>query len=141
MSCFLTHLVHNPEYAPAHYQMARAFANSGQLEQAQTWCQGAIERDPLLTEAHYTLALIYQEQGELDEATTRLKKALYLDPDFILAHFSLANLYHLVGSQNQAARHRRHALRLASKVSPDHILPGSDSLTAAQLLTMIRATL
>jgi chemotaxis protein methyltransferase CheR len=130
-----------PDFAPAHYQMARILANQGKLEEAQSWCEQALERDPLLVEAHYTLALICQETGALDEAVAQLKKTLYLDPDFTLAHFSLANLYQQMGRPEQAGRHRAQAIRLAAKMPPDDVVPGSDGLTAARLLTMIQATL
>jgi chemotaxis protein methyltransferase CheR len=141
MARFQTCLERDPDSAPARYQMARAHANRGQLEEAQSWCQRAIERDPLLTEARYTLALIHQEEGAPDQAIAQLKKTLYLDPSFALAHFSLANLYQQVGRQAEAARHRAQAIRLAAKMPPDDVVPGSDDLTAGRLLTMVRATI
>lgn len=129
-----------PDFAPAHYQMARILANQGKLEDAQSWCEQALQRDPLLVEAHYTLALICQETGALDEAVAQLKKTLYLDPDFTLAHFSLANLYQQMGRPEQAGRHRAQAVRLAARMPPDDVVPGSDGLTAARLLTMVQVT-
>lgn len=131
----------DPDFALAHYQMARAHANQGQLEEARSWCQQAIERDPLLTEAYYTLALIRQEEGELVEAIAQLKKTLYLDPGFVLAHFTLANLYQEAGRSEQAARHRTQTVRLAAKMPPDDVVPGSDGLAVGRLLTMVKATL
>jgi chemotaxis protein methyltransferase CheR len=140
-ACFLDCIARDPELALAYYQMARVHANRGQLKEARSWCQQAIERDPLLTEAHYILALIHQEEGTLHEAVARLKKTLYLDADFILARFSLSNLYQQVGRRNEAARHRAQAIRLAAKMPPDDVVPGSDDLTAGRLLTMVRATM
>jgi chemotaxis protein methyltransferase CheR len=84
------------------------------------------------------MALIYQESGELDEAVARFKKVLYLDPDFILAHFSLTNLFQKRGMINDAARHRNQVIRLATQLSPEFILPGSDDLTAGQLLKIMQ---
>jgi chemotaxis protein methyltransferase CheR len=141
MTYLLDCITRDPDLALAYYQMARVHANRGQLEEARSWCQQAIERDPLLTEAHYILALIHQEEGTLDEAIGRLKKTLYLDSDFVLARFSLANLYQQMGCQGEAARHRAQAIRLAAKMPPDGVLPGSDDLTAGRLLTMVRATM
>jgi len=141
MTCLLDCITRDPDLALAYYQMARVHANRGQLEEARSWCQQAIERDPLLTEAHYILALIHQEEGTLDEAIARLKKTLYLDSDFVLARFSLANLYQQVGRQGEATRHRAQAIRLAAKMPPDDMVPGSDDLTAGRLLTMVRATI
>jgi chemotaxis protein methyltransferase CheR len=141
MTRFLAHLEREPDFAPAYYQMARVHANRGRLEEARSWCQQSIERDPLLTEAHYTLALIHQEGGALDEAIAQLKKTLYLDPNFVLAHFSLSNLYQQMDRRDGAARHRTQAIRLAAKMPADHVVPGSDGLTAARLLTMVQAML
>lgn len=139
--CFLDCIARDPDLALAYYQMARLHANRGQLDEARLWCQQAIERDPLLTEAHYVLALIHQEEGTLDEAIGRLKKTLYLDSDFVLARFSLANLYQQMGHQDEAAHHRAQTIRLAAKMPPDDVVPGSDDLTASRLLTMVRATM
>jgi chemotaxis protein methyltransferase CheR len=141
MTCFLDCMARDPDCALAYYQMARVHANKGLLEEARSWCQQAIERDSLLTEAHYILALIHQEEGMLDEAIARLKKTLYLDSNFVLARFSLANLYQQVNRQSEAARHRAQAIRLAAKMPPDEVVPGSDDLTAGRLLTMMRATM
>jgi chemotaxis protein methyltransferase CheR len=141
MARFLARLEREPDFAPAYYQMARVHANRGRLEEAQSWCQQAIKRDPLLTEAHYTLALIHQEEGALDQAIAQLRKTLYLDPNFVLAHFSLSNLYQQMDRPDEAARHRTQAIRLAVKMPPNHVVPGSDGLTAARLLTMVQATL
>jgi chemotaxis protein methyltransferase CheR len=141
MPRFLAHLEREPDFAPAYYQMARIHANRGRLAEARSWCQQAIERDPLLTEAHYTLALIYQEEGTLEQAVAQFSKTLYLDPNFVLAHFSLSNIYQQMDRRDGAARHRMQAIRLAAKMPADHMVPGSDGLTAARLLTMVQATL
>ena len=136
MSRFLACIARDPDFALAYYQLARGHANRGRLEEARSWCQQAIGRDPLLVEAHYTLALIHQEEGVLDQAITWLKKTLYLDPNFVLAYFSLTNLYQQAGRRDEAARHRMQAIRLAAKMPPDKVVPGSDGLTAGRLLTM-----
>ena len=100
-------------------------------------CQKALELDPLLAEVHYALALIYQEEGGAEQALVHLKKALYLKQDFILAHFSLSNIYQQAGQPREAARHRAHAARLASSLPTQTSLPGSEDLTAGQLIKMI----
>ena len=126
-------------HTPALFQLGQVCANLGRLEEAESWCLQAIEKDALMVEAHYTLALICQEKGAREEAVDRLKKALFLKSDFALGHFSLSMLYKQVGQNERSERHRRQAIRLAFKVAPEAILPGSDDLTAAQMLTMARA--
>jgi len=121
------------------YRMACLEANVGRLNEARKWAEQALDHDPLRSEVHYMLALVHQVQGELQEAINRLKKVIYLDPNFILAHFGLSHLYQRTGNTIEAERHRILAVHLASKLSPDTVLPGSDDLTAGQLLTMAQA--
>jgi tetratricopeptide (TPR) repeat protein len=122
------------EDAADYHQIARVHANSGRLAEARAWAERALEHNPLLEEAHYTLALIDHEQGELDCALPRLKKVLYLKPDFIMAHVCLADIYSRLGRSTEASRHRNQAIRLASSLPPDTILPGTEDLKAKQLL-------
>jgi chemotaxis protein methyltransferase CheR len=134
--CFLSCLAKEPSSITALYWMACLEANIGRLSEARKWAEQALDHDPLRREVHYTLALVHEVQGELQEAINRLKKVIYLDPDFILAHFGLFHLYQRTGNPIEAERHRTVAVHLASKLSPDTVLPGSDDLTAGQLLTM-----
>ena len=137
--CFLACLSKEAGSITAHYRMACLEANVGRLNEARKWAEQALDHDPLRSEVHYTLALIDEVQGELQEAMNRLKKVIYLDPNFILAHFGLFHLYQRTGNPTEAERHRVLAVHLASKLSPDTVLAGSDDLTAGQLLTMTQA--
>ena len=137
--CFLSCLAREPDSTKALYLMACLEANVGRLQEARTWAEKALHRDPLLSEVHHKLALIHEVLGELREAVNRLKKVIYLDPNFILAHFGLFDLYQRTANPIEAERHRTIAVHLASKLPPDTVLPGSDDLTAGQLLTMARA--
>jgi chemotaxis protein methyltransferase CheR len=137
--CFLSCLAKEPRSTTALYRMARLEANAGRLKEAQKWGEEVLDHDPLRSEMHYTLALVHEMQGEFQEAINKLKKVIYLDPNFILAHFGLFHLYERTGNPTDSERHRTLAVHLASKLSPDAVLPGSDDLTAGQLLTMARA--
>jgi chemotaxis protein methyltransferase CheR len=137
--CFLSCLAKEPNSPTALYRMARLEANAGRLNEARKWGEKALDHDPLRSEVHYILALVHETHGELQEAIRRLKKVIYLDPNFILAHFGLFHLYVRTGNPIEAERHRTLAVHLASKLSPDTVLPGSDDLTAGQLLTMAKA--
>jgi tetratricopeptide (TPR) repeat protein len=135
--CFLASLEQKPGGAPAYLQIARLHANGGRLSEAQQWAEQALDQDPLLEEAHYILALIHHEQGALEAAIPWLKKAIYLKPDFIMAHISLADIYSQSGRSIDANRHRTQAIRLASQLPPDSVLPGSDGLKAGDLLARV----
>jgi chemotaxis protein methyltransferase CheR len=136
--CFLCCLAKEPGSPIVLYRMARLEANAGRLNEARKWGEEALDHDPLRSEVHYTLALVHELQGEVQESISRLKKVIYLDSNFILAHFGLFHLYQRTGNLIEAERHRTLAIHLASKLTPDAVLPGSDDLTAEQLLTMAR---
>jgi len=137
---FLVSIAQDPGSASVRScEIAEAFANEGRLEVARTWCRRAIGHDPLLAEAYYILSIVDQEEGLMNEAVTQLKKTLYLEPGSALAHFSLANVYRETNRGREAARHRLQAIRLASKLPPDHVLPGSEGITAGRLLAMAKA--
>jgi chemotaxis protein methyltransferase CheR len=138
--CFLSCLSSKDSSITAQYRMARLEANAGRLNEARKWAEQALHRDPFRSEVHYTLALVHQVQGEFQEAINQLKKVIYLDPNFILAHFGLFHLYQRTGSPIESERHRVLAVHLASKLSPDTVLSGSDDLTAGQLLAMAQAS-
>jgi chemotaxis protein methyltransferase CheR len=137
--CFLSCLSSKDSSITAQYKMARLEANAGRLNEARKWAEQALHLDPFRSEVHYTLALVHQVQGEIQEAINRFKKVIYLDPNFILAHFGLFHLYQKTGSPAESERHRILAVHLASKLSPDTVLSGSDDLTAGQLLAMAQA--
>ncbi|MEW5979016.1 MAG: CheR family methyltransferase [Acidobacteriota bacterium] len=119
--------------------LARSSANLGQLEEARSWAEKAVEADKLNTEWHYVLAMILQELGLLKTAAESLNRCLYLDPGFVLAHFALGNLALRQQNWTDAGRHFSNALSLVSRYPDDKILPHSDGLAAGRLRDMIRA--
>ncbi len=125
--------------AGAICQRARGEANAGRLSEAARWANIALERDPMCAEAHYLLALIAHEEGQMERAADEYKKALYLNPTFVLAHFGLSGVCDRLGFGSQAARHRAQAIRLAARLAPDSVLPGSDDVTARRLLALSEA--
>jgi chemotaxis protein methyltransferase CheR len=136
---FQAHVAKEPKFVPVYHEIARAHANRGRLKEADAWCAKAVKIDPLSAESYYILALIRQEKGEDEKAVELLKKVLYLDSNFVVAHFSLAVIHRQAGRRDEALRHRSLALRLGIKMPPTEILLGTDGMTAAQLLEMIKA--
>jgi len=134
---FRSYLNKKPDDADVWYQLARVYANSGDLVNAIDACISAIDLNPLLVEAYYIKGLIHEENGELDLAIQDYKKTLYLQSDFVLAHYHLSMIYLQTKKDKQAERHRVHALRMLSRRSGDEILTDADDLTVEQLLAMI----
>ena len=108
------------------------------MEAARSFCEQAIEINPLKAEVYYTLGLIHQETGDNKGAIERLKRSLFLEPDFALAHVSMAMLYRQLNQNEKSERHRRQAIDLAAALAPETVLPGTDDLTARTLLTMAK---
>ena len=138
METFLSCIAENPKDAASLYQMGRVQANIGQMAPARSFCEQAIEIDPLKAEAYYTLALICQESGDYKGALEKLKRCLFLDPAFELAHFTMAILCRKLNQKERADRHCRQVIKLVSNGDPDRVLAGGDNLTARTLLTMTK---
>ncbi|KAF0158596.1 MAG: chemotaxis protein methyltransferase CheR [Syntrophaceae bacterium] len=136
--CFLAYLAKKPDSTLTRYRLACLEANAGHLDEARKWAEQALQNDPMDSKLHYAMGIIQQTQEKLEEALVWFKKTIYLDPDFILAHFSISHIYERTGKDEEAKRHRALAARLACQLSPDILLPGSDDLTADQLLGMVQ---
>lgn len=121
--------------------LARAYANQGQLAEAQTWCEQALRADQFNPSLHYLLATVLLEQERITEATRALQKAVYADPDFVLAHFALGNLLHQQQRYADAKRYLTSALTILRRTPMEDILPESEGLTAGRLTTLVNSML
>jgi chemotaxis protein methyltransferase CheR len=119
---------------------ARRLAKSGESEAAISCCDRAIAQEPLAFPPYYVRALLHLGEGDVEASRDDLRKTLYLEPDFILGHFALANLYDQEMKEEDAMRHRTKAVRLVSRMAPDQILSGSETITAERLLAILQAT-
>jgi chemotaxis protein methyltransferase CheR len=119
--------------------LARAYANLGNLEKAQLWCERAIAADKFDPRLHYLRATILLEQGQEPEARLSLTRALYLDQHFVLAHFSLGNLARQHKDFKGASKHFANAMALLERYQPEEILPESEGMTAGRLAQIISA--
>jgi chemotaxis protein methyltransferase CheR len=126
--------------AQALAQLARVYANQGQLAVALAWCEKAVAADKLNPGYHYLLATILQERGQIAEAMQSLKRALYLDQHFVLAHLALGTLTQRQGLLKESHKHFANALALLSAYGQDEILPESEGMTAGRLREIIRST-
>jgi chemotaxis protein methyltransferase CheR len=120
---------------------ARICANLGDLAEAQSWVEKALELDKLDAGLHYLRAIILQEEGVGDEVSPALKRALYLDPHFVLAHFALGNIATQRRNYKEANRHFTNVLGLLADYKPDEVLPHSDGLAAGRLKEMVSAAM
>ena len=69
--------------------MGNAFKDLGQLKEAVTNYQKAIEKKPDFSEAHNNLGNAYKDLGELNSALKSYQKAVEIDPKFAAAYYNL----------------------------------------------------
>lgn len=116
---------------------ARAFANSGQLENAQLWIEKTLKKAPTNPSYRFLFATILQELGHDKEAVHEFEKTLYLDPTCIMALVSLGAIQQTLGNNDEGKRLHASALHLLSQYSPETIVPESDHMTAAAIIDFI----
>lgn len=87
--------------------MAAAFMQLRDYDNAEKCCKKAIEIDPKYGKARSRLALIYQRTGRLNEAIEQLEDALEHDPNN--AEEYTAKLNELIGSSGGGAPSTQHA--------------------------------
>ncbi len=124
-------------FVPTYYTLGKIFANKGNLEEAQHWCERAIKSDKLHPEPYYTLSLVYQQHGLLDMAIDALKKAIYLDRAFVLAHYHLAQIYQHQGDKVMARRSLQNVQRLLEGKPCEELVPEGDGLVVGRLLELV----
>jgi len=126
----------DPNFAPTYYMLGKIYANKGNLEEAQHWCERAIKKDKLHPEPYYTLSMVYQQHGMLDQATDALKKTIYLDREFVLAHYNLAQLYQQQGKARLAHKSLHNVQRLLEGKPSHEPIPEGDGIVAGRLLQL-----
>jgi len=131
------HLDQDAEFIPTYYTLGKIYANKGNLEEAQTWCERAIKKDKLHPEPYYTLSLVYEQIGLNEMAMDMLKKAIYLDRSFVLAHYNLAQLYQCQGDETAARKSLQNARALLDGKPRDALVPEGDGLVVGRLLELI----
>lgn len=118
--------------------LTKAYANLGQLDIALKWSEKTVARDKLNPCTHYLHGTILYELGRLDEAVRAMTSAVFLDPDFVVAHFALGNLARQLGKRDESDRHYRTALAVLESYGEDHVVPGSEGLTAGRMVEIIQ---
>lgn len=116
-------------------------ANLGQLDEANRQCEKALELDKLDPNLYYLQASLLQSLNDIEGAIKALKRVVYLDNTFIIAHFTLGILSKRVGNAQEAKRHLRNAYVLLEQYPSDAKIPGTDEMTVATLLDIVKTLL
>ncbi len=119
--------------------LAKSYANIGELAQAKTWCEKAIDMEKLNPEIYYLLSTIFQSAGDIDASVKSLKQSIYLDPEFIMAHFTLGMLLFQKNMPNESKKSMQNALSLLELKETEEILPYSEGMAAGRLIETIKS--
>ena len=72
-----------------HYNLGNALFQKGDVDEAITQYQKALQINPDYMEAHYNLGCALIQKGRMDEAIIQYQKALQINPDNAEVHYNL----------------------------------------------------
>ena len=101
-----------PNYAPAHFNLAVALNQSAQKEQALDEFEAALRSDPNYFEARAAMGLTLLETGRPSGAVTQFREAVRLRPESASIHRNLANALAQADRRAEAIDEYRKALAL-----------------------------
>ncbi len=120
---------------------AKQAADKAQWAEAHLWLDKAEARNLLDLSTHYLRALVYDNEGRAADAIQTLQRCLYLDHNFALGYFTLGSLFARRGEYDQARQHWANAIELLQQQPPQQVVQLADGMTAADVLTLVRAQL
>jgi chemotaxis protein methyltransferase CheR len=123
------------------YLLARAYCDRGDLPDALTWIDRAIELDRLNHCAYFTRATILEALGRIQESLKALRQALFLEPEFVVAEFYMASLLLRLGKLQESRKRFLGALSLLAQYNDDDLVPESEGITAGRLSQIIKSLL
>jgi tetratricopeptide (TPR) repeat protein len=89
-------------FSTAHFNLARALKEQGDLKGALVHFEAAAKYDPHLPDAHNDWAVILQQQMNYKEAEEHFRKAISINPEMVLARNNLAHLLDIQGREKEA---------------------------------------
>ena len=119
--------------APGLTYLANGYAKQGQIDQAITSAQAALEVDPAYGVAHYNLANFYLEKRRFGEAIEHYQQALKVYPRYVDARGNLGRALTLSGRLPEAAEQYRIALQSQPTEARLHLGLGEVSVLQGRL--------
>jgi tetratricopeptide (TPR) repeat protein len=105
----------NPENYRFHFQLANAYVEGGDEENAKTSFETALRLNPKYVEALVNLGSLYSDLSQHGEAITHFEKALSLNPDDCKARSNLGNAYYALERYPDAMYEYRRAIEIDPK--------------------------
>ena len=97
------------------------FKRKGQVDNAVSYYEKALQHNPTFTEALVNLGIIFQEKGQFDKAINYSQQALQINPNYSTAYINLGNMYCEKGQINEAIIHFQKAIKLDGDNSVAHV--------------------
>lgn len=113
--------------------LAKAYANSGRLDDAQTVMQDLLDNTQPDADHYYIFASILTEKAAWEQAEKNLVKALYLNPRHFAARLSHGQVLKQLNKPKQAEKEIRNLLTDIESFTDNEPLPYLDGLTAGRL--------
>lgn len=113
-------VVHAPENARAHYNLANALASAGQPAAAVGYYERALSLEPRYSDAHYNWAQALLALERVPEAVEHYEAALRLAPKSADAHANLASALLRLGQPGAALSHYAAAAALGALSPEEH---------------------
>ncbi|MDD5116713.1 MAG: tetratricopeptide repeat protein, partial [Candidatus Omnitrophica bacterium] len=110
----------SPNKARPFYNLGNAYADNGNLQEAEKAFLRAYQLKPDIENAN-NLAAIYADQGQIDKAISIWETIVARSPNFTTAHFNLAVFYYKQGKYDLAIRHCDKLIKLGNQVHPDFL--------------------
>ena len=90
------------DYAPAHFYLARVYAEQGRLDEAFAKLDAIRKYHPLDVGVAFQLGQLSMRMERYDRAKTEFEAAIELQPDFLNARWFLASIYEIEGNLDGA---------------------------------------
>jgi len=111
----------------------KAIANLHGAAEAELAAQEMLAIHPYVPELRFLEAIMLLALNQNERATVVLRQALFIDPELAVVHFTLGSALAAEGYKAPAQRAYERAIKLLKRMSPNEIVPLSDS-TALSLL-------
>jgi len=98
-----------PDFAPAHFVLARAYAAKGDLANAEVEYRRVIQLNPRSESAFNNLGFVLLEEKKLSEARQAFQQLLALNANYANAHFGLGSVAFAEGNYQQAVEEYKQA--------------------------------
>lgn len=91
-----------PDYAPAHFYLARVLEEQGRLEEAFAKLDAIRQYNPLDVGVAFQLGQLAMRMERYDRAQSEFEQAISLAPEFANARWFLASVYEILGNTDAA---------------------------------------